>query len=247
MRRTLLLAMASLLALAGSARASDPVGIYGLVEKVVLEPEQGKPERAQVWGVFRLAKARRGDEYQKPAYGYLYYALPSGKEGDTRREWADLKEVAGTGQVIAFAGRYQEFGRVRKAAEKAEKADPYPVAGGMHKLNATSRMAKELRSLALPAEPSDGCDVPEGKVVLRAHGIADKDREEVRYVFEISDDAGNSEMSKPLKAGERADVASWTPKMAVKGDEEYTWRVWAVAGDWKGPALTATFRGKSAR
>jgi len=240
--------MASLLALAGVAPASDPVGIYGLVEKVVMEPEQGKPERIQVWGVFQLAKANKGDGvyYRQPAYGYLYYRLASGKEDVCRREWADLKEVAGTGQAVAFAGRYEQLGRVRKAAEKAEKPDTYPIAEGVEKLSATSGMGKELRSLPMPVEPTDGVDVPDVPVTLRAHGMADKDREDVRYVFEISDSAGNKETSEPLKAGERANVATWKPKMKVKGGEEYTWRVWAVARDWKGPAITATFRGKSA-
>jgi hypothetical protein len=234
------------LALAGTVRASDPVGIYALVEKVVLEPED-KPERVQVWGVFRLAKPRAGgDEYRQPAYGYLYYSLDSSKEKECRIEWSDLKKVAGNGQVIAFAGRYQELGNVRKASAKPEKPDTYPVAGGMDKLNANDRMAKELRSIALPAEPADGRDVPDAKVVLRAHAIADKDRENVRYVFEITNATGEKETSNPVEAGEKTDVASWKPKMTVKSGELYTWRVWAVAGDWKGPSITATFKGKSA-
>jgi hypothetical protein len=245
MRRTMLAVVVAFLALAGTARASDPVGIYALVEKVVLEPED-KPERAQVWGVFRLAKVRAGDEYLPPVYGYLYYTLEAGKEKDGRIEWADLKKVAGTGQVVAFAGRYQPLGTVRKAAAKPEKPDTYVIADGMHKLSADSEIAKGLRSLALPVEPTDGRDVPDGKVVLSAHGIADKDRENVRYVFEITNAAGEKETSQPVAAGERVNVATWKPKMAVKGGEEYTWRVWAVAGDWKGPAITATFRGKSA-
>jgi hypothetical protein len=245
MRRILLTVVVAFLALAGTARASDPVGIYALVEKVVLEP-QDKPERAQVWGVFLLAKAASNVEYQKPVYGYLYYTVESGKEKDSRIEWADLKKVAGTGQTVAFAGRYQKLGKVRKASEKPEKPDAYPVGGGMQKLSANDGMAEELRSMALPDQPADGGEVADGKVVLRAHGIADKDRKNVRYVFEISNAAGDKETSQPTEAGERANVASWTPKMAVKAGEEYTWRVWAVAGDWKGPAITATFKGKSA-
>ncbi len=245
MKRTLLLVVVGFLALAATARASDPVGVYALVQKVVLEPED-KPERAQVWGVFRLAKKNRGDEYLPPVYGYLYYTVESGKEKDARIEWADLKKIAGTGQAVAFGARYQALGTIRKAATKPEKPDAYPIAGGMLKLSADNEMAKELRSLALPSEPKDGGDVPDGKVVLRAHGIADKDREKVRYVFEITNPAGDKETSQPVEAGARADLASWTPKTMVKAGEEYTWRVWAVAGDWKGPALTATFKGKSA-
>ena len=244
MRRSLLLVVA-FLTLAATARASDPVGIYALVEKVVLEPED-KPERVQVWGVFQLARKNSNIEYQQPAYGYLYYTLEAGKEKEARIEWADLKKIAGTGQEVAFAGRYEPLGTVRKAATKPEKPDAYPIADGIHKLSADSDRAMGLRSLALPSEPKDGGDVPDGKVVLRAHGIADKGREKVRYVFEISNAAGDKETSQPVEAGERANIASWTPKMAVKGGEEYTWRVWAVAGDWKGPVLTATFKGKSA-
>ncbi len=32
--------------------ASGPVGIYGIVEKVVFEPNERSPERIQVWGAF---------------------------------------------------------------------------------------------------------------------------------------------------------------------------------------------------
>lgn len=243
MRRTLLLAAAALLALGGAARASDPVGIYGLVDKVVLEPSEDKPERAQVWGVFRLAKEKSGDDYLEPVYGYLYYTAVSGKEESCRREWADLKRVAGTGDAVAFAGRYQALGKVRKAAEKPEKPDAYPIAGGLHRLKAESGIGKELRSLALPTEPADGGEAEPGKVVLRAHGIADKERKDVKYVFEITNARGDKETSEPVEAGARTNVASWTPKMQVKQGEQYTVRVWAVAGDWKGPALTSTFKG----
>jgi hypothetical protein len=249
MRRTLLLAMASLLALAGSARASDPVGIYALVEKVVLEPSEGKPERAQVWGVFRLAKPRAGgDEYQKPAHGYLYYSLASGKEDETRREWADLKEVAGTGQVIAFSGRYEKLGRVRKAAEKVEKPDPYPAGVEMYKLNGSKGMAKELRALALPQQPADGGEVePGAALTLRAHRIADTDRKSVKYLFELTNPAGDKETSDPVAVGSRNDLATWSPKTPIQPGEEYHWRVWAVDGDWKGEALTSSFKGKTRR
>jgi hypothetical protein len=246
MRRTLLLTVVALLALSGAARASDPVGIYGLVEKVVLEPSADKPERAQVWGAFQLAKVRKGDDYTTPAYGYLYYALASGKEGDCRREWSDLKEVAGTGQAVAFAGRWQELGRVRKASEKAEKPDAYPVAGGMHKLNASGSRAKVLRSLALPDRPADGGQVAVGAVTLRARPIADKERKDVKYVFIIVNPAGDEEGSKPFAPAAGSKEVSWKPKMEVKAGEKYTWRVFAVAPDWRGPELTATFKGKSA-
>jgi hypothetical protein len=237
----------AVLALAGAARASDPVGIYGLVEKVVLEPSEARPERAQVWGVFRLATGAPGDEYAKPAYGYLYYSLVSGKEGDCRNEWADMKRVAGTGEVIAFANRFGAKGAVRKASEKPDKPDPHPLAGGVHKYVGTRGIAEELRSLALPQAPADGGGVDAGPVTLQAHRIADKERKGVKYVFEITSAAGDKEGSKPFELEAGKDVASWTPKMQVKADEVYTWRVLAVAPSWRGPELVSTFKGKSAR
>ncbi len=245
MRRTLVAAVVGLLALAGAARASDPVGVYALVQKVVLEPNADKPERAQVWGVFRVAVKNAGDEYTAPAYGYFHFGLAPGKADDSRREWADMKKVAGTGEVIAFASRYGAKGTLHRAAEKPDKADPHPIAGGLNKLDADGEIAKGLRSVPIPDEPADGGTVAGGKITLRAHGSADKDRKNVKYVFEITSPSGDKETSDPVAAGDRANVASWSPKMEAKGGGEYTWRAWAVAGDWKGPAITATFRGKS--
>jgi hypothetical protein len=235
-------AAAALLAAAGAARASDPVGIYALIDKVVLEPKEDKPERAQVWGVFRFAVKNAGDEYTAPTAGYLYFKLAPDKEEATRREWADLKKVAGTGQVVAFASRYGEKGTPHKASEKPDKTDAYPVAGGMHKIANGGDIAKDLRSIALPAKPEDGGEVAAGSVSLSAKPIADKDRKNVKYVFEISS-GGDKETSDAQEAGK--DGVEWKPKLAVKAGKEYTWRVWAVSGDWKGPAVTATFKGKS--
>jgi hypothetical protein len=247
MRRAPLLAAAALLALTATARASDPIGIYGLVEKVVLEPSTGQPERAQVWGAFRLAKTGGGDEYQEPAGGYLYYALVPGKEADCRREWADLKSVAGTGEVVAFGARYEPKGTVRKAAEKPDKPDPYALGFGLQKMAPGGRIAKELRSLALPEAPADGGEVAAGPVTLRARHIADKERRGTQYVFAITNPAGDVETSQPLAPPADKDVASWTPKTMVKAGEQYSWQVFAVAADWRGPVLTSTFKGKSAR
>src|SRR5262245_9751088 len=79
-------------------KASDPVGVYGVVEKVVFEPTDKAPQRIQVWGAFSVSEGKPGDFYSPPQRGYLYFTLPSGKEELARREWADLKSVAGTGQ-----------------------------------------------------------------------------------------------------------------------------------------------------
>src|SRR5882724_1674420 len=104
------------------ALASDPTGVYALVDKVVLEPNDSAPERIQIWGTFIVSTAEFGGNYNQPVRGYLYFSLPSGKEQLAKTEWSDLKKIAGTGQAIAFGSRYQQMkthARVRKAGDKA--------------------------------------------------------------------------------------------------------------------------------
>ena len=129
MRRIAVAAL--MLALAATpARASDPVGIYAVVDRVVLEPNPDTAERAQVWGTFVVAQGR--GTYGAPERGYMYFSLRPGKEELTRREWADFKKVAGTRQVVGFGVRWGEDGRgrVRKAAEKPGSPDVHPVSTG---------------------------------------------------------------------------------------------------------------------
>ena len=99
------LLIAGALAIAGTAvSASGPIGIYGIVQRVVFEPNEQKPERLQVWGAF--AYAERGSSQSSAARkGYLYFSLPTGdaKLAETAaKEWMDLKAVAGTRQAVAF-------------------------------------------------------------------------------------------------------------------------------------------------
>ncbi len=85
--------------------ASGRIGLYGVIEQVIFEPNQTSPERVQVWGAFAYAD-RNGSGPASPARrGYVYFRLPAG--GSTSRdaviaEWKDLKAVAGTGQAVAF-------------------------------------------------------------------------------------------------------------------------------------------------
>jgi hypothetical protein len=84
----------------GVANASGPIGIYALVDKVAFEPNADKPERIRISGVFSVAEetADNSTVYSAPQRGYLYFGLPSLPSGDqelARREWADLKSVAG--------------------------------------------------------------------------------------------------------------------------------------------------------
>jgi hypothetical protein len=118
------------LALTAVLQASDMVGIYGVVEKVVVEPNDSAPQRIQVWGAFAMAEGR-GSTYGPAQRGYLYFTCPTGQDAVCRKEWADLKSVAGKGTAVGIGMRYKPTGRVRKAEEKIASPDPYPIQMGV--------------------------------------------------------------------------------------------------------------------
>jgi len=117
-------------------RASDFVGVYAVVEKVVLEPSEAAPERVQIWGAFALSDRASGSAYGAAQRGYLYYACPAGREAVCRKEWSDLQSVAGKDTGVGLGARYKETGRVRKAGEAPAAPDPYPIERGVVRLSA---------------------------------------------------------------------------------------------------------------
>lgn len=139
--------VAGLLALGSlELTASGPAALYAIVQKVVLEPNETAPERIQVWGVFSIwDSAVRG--YSEPARGYMYFKLPGPADVQwrgggnqpsapiARAEWADLKRVAGPTSGVAFGEQGYWRGRLRKADEKPDGPDPYPIYNGISQLN----------------------------------------------------------------------------------------------------------------
>lgn len=117
-------------------RASDFVGIYGVIEKVVVEPGDAAPQRVQIWGAFALSDGQRGSNYGPAQRGYLYYRCPAGQEATCRREWDDLKSVAGKDTGVGFGQRYKPTGRIRKADDKPAEPDVYPIERGIVRLSA---------------------------------------------------------------------------------------------------------------
>ena len=73
MKRTIMAALAAVV-FAAAARGSDPVGIYALIDKVVLEPNDSRPERIRLYGVFVLGR-NRGNEHTPATRGYMYFSL----------------------------------------------------------------------------------------------------------------------------------------------------------------------------
>jgi hypothetical protein len=147
----------ALVLLSVPAPASDPVGIYALVDRVVVEPDVDDAQRIQVWGTFALAlsvKRENGREvvdmnaYQPAQRGYLYYSMNATNPRATRAEWADLQAVAGKGEIVGFGSRFENVGRVRRAGETPSDPDVFPLGFGMVRgVRSTSgRVEQDLRA-----------------------------------------------------------------------------------------------------
>jgi len=142
------LGRAFLIVLAGLTlvHASDFIGVYARIDKVVLEPNSDSPDRIQVWGVFSLLSTNDRQARLPPARGYLYFKLGNPQESPNgpvstatyirmvRAEWNDLKQVAGSGQIVAFGLAGQPI-RLRKSGEKPESPDPYVTNVGVNKVS----------------------------------------------------------------------------------------------------------------
>ena len=127
----------------GIAKASGPIAVYALVDKVAFEPNENKPERIRLSGVFITAEDNSGT-YSAPRRGYLYFTLPGVNSELALREWRDLKSVAGTRQVIGLGSIWYGKVRVRKPNEDAKYPDAYVMGNGLVKINADQERAKAL-------------------------------------------------------------------------------------------------------
>ena len=145
---TFALLIVALALVAAPLLASDPVGAYTLVERVVTEPAGANPTTVQIWGAFSFAVPRSnngvqsmpaggfgdaaaGDVYGPVARGFLFYTCQAGRETTCRNEWSDLRKVAGTRQIVGFGGRHLSNGTVRTSADRPGTPDVYPLNVGV--------------------------------------------------------------------------------------------------------------------
>jgi hypothetical protein len=229
------------------ARASGPIGAYGVIEKITVEEQKSGAPSVQIWGVFCLAaKDANRLAYSSPQQGFLYLQADAGSAEACRREWADLQKIAGTGQIVGFGDSHEVRGaiHVRRANEKAEKPESFPLGNGLVKVrdDANSDPVKDLTAYPFVVEPGDGSLYPKGKVTFSTRNIRDKKHAKAAYVFEVEGAGIDKQKSEPIEAGDKE--TKWTPKVEFKGGEKYTVRVHAVDGDWKGPTATVTFETK---
>jgi hypothetical protein len=143
---------------ATSSRLSDPIGIYGIIDKVVLLPDASNPTTIQVWGVFALSENVGGDRYKPAQRGYLYFAMDQNRTQQVRAEWTDLQSLAGKGQPVGFGAKYSKTPpRLRCPTETPANPDPYTTnIGVVKKLSdppntSASAIDTQLKSKNVPA------------------------------------------------------------------------------------------------
>jgi len=135
--------------IAGTAivvQASDRIGVYAVVDKVVFEPNDQNPERLQVWGAFAVATRNDRDNYDAVQRGYLYFTA-AGSTAMTRAEWNDLKSVAGTKRIVGFSSRFGQTVRVRASTDKATTPDSYVTGIGVNVVQPNTEYAP-IKALA---------------------------------------------------------------------------------------------------
>ena len=153
------LAPLALLLVAGPARASDFVGVYARVTKVVFEPDEANATRVQLHGAFAIADPRDGNAYFNPVVGYVHYACPPGKEAVCRMEWQDVKKFSAQGHCVGYGARFLQNGTVRPSNQAPGNPEPYPIQMGV--VNASTNGAGwsgkycALAAQALGAGPPD--------------------------------------------------------------------------------------------
>jgi hypothetical protein len=157
------LAVVALVTLAAAAPAtkSDPIGIYGIIDRVVFEPDAANPKAIQIWGVFAISEAKPGDNYKPVERGYLYYSVNTTNERATLAEWADLKATAGMNQAVGFGAKYKGLGHLRRANEMPSNPETYPLGVGLMKVLDKYSGPDIVRQLeaahaAKPSKPGQG-------------------------------------------------------------------------------------------
>ena len=158
--------------------ASGPAGVYCIIDRVVFEPNDRMPERVQIWGAFAVSTAANYS-FGTPAAGYMYFKLPTAaNQSDiAKKEWADMKAVAGTGQGISFGLSWNpRNGRVRRATEKVGSPDEYPIGSGLYKVDGTVRtpVLNVRSSRGTPSDMSMGGIIDQIREVLSKSKAAAK-------------------------------------------------------------------------
>jgi hypothetical protein len=102
LRVVILSAVVILLLVQISLAKNGNIGVYGIVDKVVFEPDESSPERIQIWGLFAVPIPISSGLYKAPQRGVLYFSIPADRKEIARKEWVELKRMAGSGRTLGF-------------------------------------------------------------------------------------------------------------------------------------------------
>jgi hypothetical protein len=185
---------------AGAGLAADPAGVYGYVNKVILEPNAENPRRVQVWGTFSVAAPAPADAYQVPENGFLYLEFPADSAA-ARKECSDLENVIGKLGVVAFAGRGVPP-RVRTSDQPPAHPDPYTFGNGVALVPWGTDSAPVQALGRLPKASGQIGYALVDKVVLEPDDSA-PERIQVWGVFALSEPSGNPSAPAPRYAAPR--------------------------------------------
>ncbi len=130
---------ATLMVSARTMRASDPVGVYGLIDRVTVTTAAGGQETAQVWGTFSIAVTppsrtyKPEEAYGKAQKGYLLFTCAE-RKALCEAEWNDLKSLAGKDEVVGFGTRWGTAPQVRASGDAPANPDTYQLNVGVVRL-----------------------------------------------------------------------------------------------------------------
>ena len=101
----ILVALALLLPLTSTSliAKNGTIGIYAVIDQVTFEPDDPSLNFIRISGVFVVPVPMSSGIYKSPQRGFLYFQIPSGMEQTVRKDWNELKSIAGTREVVGFA------------------------------------------------------------------------------------------------------------------------------------------------
>lgn len=133
------LTLAAGASVAGPLSASARVGVFAIIDDVSFEPSEFRPGRIWITGVFAVPEPMSSGLHRAPERGHLYFSVNPEAPDAARRDWAALKQAAGTGHVVGF-GQYwvpheDSQGRIVnhslevqiQAYRSVAVPDPYPM------------------------------------------------------------------------------------------------------------------------
>ncbi len=230
------------LAFVPPAPPSEPMGVFALLDKVVLQPNPEQPTSIELHGAFAVAEGGRGNYYRAPRTGVMRFS-PGTDADESLRQWRDLAKQAGTGKVVTFGSRHQMNRdgvppvRVAAAGDAPGTPPPYTTGWGVHVVEHVAYGGpRELMLLprCLPVELGARGEPqwPEREVVFTCTNCMAGDPD-LRYVFTVETSDGERFASGPVAPGKG--LTAWRTQLALQLGETVTWWV-HVVGDKVGRA-----------